>query len=198
MDARINRKELLHHGRVFDVTLESVTLPNGACTDMTIIRHPGAAAIVPLTEDHHVLMLKQYRHAIGRDWWEIPAGTFNGREEPMACAQRELAEETGYKAHTWDPLGSISPVPGYSDECIHLFLARDLSRTRRQLDFDEIIEVHTLALDQVVDMIMNGQVEDAKTIAAIFRTLPIIGRGISDGSNCARPSDSGSPAALSD
>jgi ADP-ribose pyrophosphatase len=198
MDARINRKEVLHHGRVFDVTIENVTLPNGASTDMTIIRHPGAAAIVPLTADLQVLMLKQYRHAIGRDWWEIPAGTFNHREDPMACAQRELAEETGYKASIWDPLGSISPVPGYSDERIHLFLARDLSRTRQQLDFDEIIEVHALALDQVLAMIMNGQVEDAKTIAAIFRTLPIIGRRISDSSNSARPADSGSPSVPSD
>jgi ADP-ribose pyrophosphatase len=175
MDAKINRKELIHRGRVFDVTLENVTLPNGACTDMTIIRHPGAAAIVPLTENRRVLMLKQYRHAIGCDWWEIPAGTFNGQEDPMACARRELTEETGYTARTWDPLGVICPVPGYSDERIHLFLARDLTQTHRQLDFDEIIEVHSLALDQVVAMIMAGEVEDAKTIAAIFRILPIIG-----------------------
>lgn len=175
MDAKVNRKELILHGRVFDVTVENVCLPNGACIDMTIIRHPGAAAIVPLTGNGEILMLKQYRHAVGRYWWEIPAGTLNNGEEPMACAQRELTEETGYTARIWDSLGVVSPVPGYSDERIHIFLARELSRAHQNLDFDEIIEVHPLPISDVVDRIMNGEIEDAKSIAAIFRALPKIG-----------------------
>jgi ADP-ribose pyrophosphatase len=178
MGAKINRKEVIRQGRVFDVTVENVSLPNGACIDMTIIRHPGAAAIVPLTEDHKILMLKQYRHAIGHYWWEIPAGTLQSQEEPIACAQRELAEETGYTARVWDSLGAVTPVPGYSDERIHLFLARDLSQTRQHLDFDEIIEVHPVPLDDVVSMILKGDIEDAKSIAAIFRTLNKIGSRI--------------------
>lgn len=175
MDAKINRKELIQRGRVFDVTLENVCLPNGACIDMTIVRHPGAAAIVPLAGNDEILMLKQYRHAVGRYWWEIPAGTLNKQEEPLACAQRELAEETGYTARLWDPLGAISPVPGYSDERIHIFLARELSKTQQNLDFDEIIEVHPLPVQDVVSMIMSGEIEDAKSIAAIFRTLQKLG-----------------------
>ena len=175
MDAKINSKELIQRGRVFDVTLENVCLPNGACIDMTIVRHPGAAAIVPLTGSNEILMLKQYRHAVGRYWWEIPAGTLNKQEEPFACAQRELAEETGFTARLWDPLGAISPVPGYSDERIHIFLARELSKTRQNLDFDEIIEVHPLPVQDIVSMIMSGEIEDAKSIAAIFRTLHKLG-----------------------
>lgn len=171
MDSHVVRKEIIRHGRVFDITLENVNLPNGACVDMEIIRHPGAAAIVPLIGDNEILMLKQYRHAVGTYWWEIPAGTFDGREAPLDCARRELTEETGYTARTWDALGAVTPVPGYSDERIHLFLARDLVPADRNLDFDEIIEIHPLPLDRVVAMIIDGQIEDAKSIAAIFRAL---------------------------
>jgi ADP-ribose pyrophosphatase len=181
MDVRIQRKEIIRHGRVFDVTLENVSLPNGVCVDMEIIRHPGAAAIVPLTDNQEILMLKQYRHAIGSYWWEIPAGTFDGKEEPLACAQRELIEETGYKARIWEPLGAVTPVPGYSDERIHLFMARDLIPTAQHLDFDEIIEVHPLPLDQVVAMIVDGRIEDAKSISAVFRVLFKLGYGIKEG-----------------
>lgn len=171
MSVTVHRKELIRHGRVFDITLENVRLPNGACIDMEIIRHPGAAAIAALTADQEILMLKQYRHAVGQFWWEIPAGTFEAQEAPLACAKRELTEETGYRAQTWEPLGAVTPVPGYSDERIHLFLARDLSSSSQHLDFDEVIEVHPLPLDHVVQMIVDGEIEDAKTVTAIFRTL---------------------------
>jgi len=181
MGVRVNRKEIIRHGRVFDVTLENVNLPNGACIDMEIIRHPGAAAIIALTDNQEILMLKQYRHAIGTYWWEIPAGTFDGREEPLACAQRELTEETGYAARSWQTLGAVTPVPGYSDERIHLFLARDLTPANQHLDFDEIIEVHALPLDQVIAMIVDGRIDDAKSITAVFRVLHKLGHVRTDG-----------------
>jgi ADP-ribose pyrophosphatase len=171
MEPRIHRKEIIRHGRVFDITLENVSLPNGARIDMEIIRHPGAAAIAAMTDNQDILMLRQYRHAVGDYWWEIPAGTFDGEEDPLVCAQRELAEETGYSARSWESLGAVTPVPGYSDERIHLFLARELTRSAPDLDFDEIIEVHPMPLDRVANMIVEGRIEDAKTIAAIFRVL---------------------------
>lgn len=171
MESRIHNKETIRHGRVFDITLENVSLPNGVRINMEIIRHPGAAAIVALTANQEILMLRQYRHAVGAYWWEIPAGTFNGPEDPLVCAQRELAEETGYAARIWDSLGAVTPVPGYSDERIHLFMARELTLSAPRPDFDEIIEVHPLPLDQVVKMIVEGRIEDAKTITAVFRVL---------------------------
>jgi ADP-ribose pyrophosphatase len=178
MESRIHHKEIIRHGRVFDITLENVSLPNGARIDMEIIRHPGAAAIAAMSDQREILMLRQYRHAVGAYWWEIPAGTFNGQEDPLACAQRELAEETGYSARLWESLGAVAPVPGYSDERIHIFLAKELDRSAPQLDFDEIIEVHPLPLDQVVKMIIEGRIEDAKTITAVFRLLYKLGQGI--------------------
>ena len=171
MGVQVRHKEIIRRGRVFNVTLENVRLPNGACIDMEIIRHPGAAAIAALTGNQDILMLKQYRHAIGSYWWEIPAGTFDPAEAPLSCAKRELAEETGYTAGSWEALGAVTPVPGYSDERIHLFLARDLTLADQHLDFDEIIEVHPLPLEQVIAMIVDGRIEDAKSIAAVFKVM---------------------------
>lgn len=171
MPFHVHHRQVIRKGRVFDMTVENVTFPNGFNADLEIIRHPGAAAIVPLTEDKKLLMLRQYRHAVGDFMWEIPAGTFDGAEDPLACARRELTEETGFAAARWDSLGAVTPVPGYSDEKIHLFLARDLSAASQDLDQDEVLEVHTVALDQVVAMILRGEIHDAKTITAIFLAL---------------------------
>lgn len=174
MTVHVQDRTIIHKGRVFDVTVENVNLPNGILLKMEIIRHPGASAIVAINESNDVLMLKQYRHAVGRYMWEIPAGTVDGREAPLACARRELIEETGYDAKTWEPLGTVTPVPGYSDEKIHLFLARDLIPSAQQLDPDEIIEVQPLPVEQVVSMIMKGEIDDAKTIAAFFRAWQLL------------------------
>ncbi len=168
-DVSVNHRETIRHGRVFDVTVENVTLPNGTTIDLDVLRHPGAAAIVPLTDDNDVVMLRQYRHAIGKMLWEIPAGTLDGAEEPLACARRELMEETGFAAASWDELGAVTPVAGYSNERILLFLARNLAPAEQNLDADEVIEVHTVPIKRVISMIIEGEIEDAKTVVAIFR-----------------------------
>jgi ADP-ribose pyrophosphatase len=165
----VHQRELIHRGRVFDFTKENVTLTNGVTIDMEVIRHPGAAAIVPLTTEGEVVMLEQYRHAVGGRLWEIPAGTMDpGDASPLACARRELVEETGFSAATWDALGELTPVPGYSDERIHLFLARDLSPAAQDLDADEIVSVTRLPLAEVRQMAFDGRITDAKTIAGLF------------------------------
>ena len=171
MTVRVNQRKTICRGRVFDFTVENVTLAKGVTIDLEVIRHPGASAIVALTEDLQVMMLSQYRHAMGTYIWEIPAGTFNGKEEPLACAQRELIEETGYQALSWEPLGAVTPLAGYSDERIHLFLAQNLLPAEQNLDPDELLEVHTIPLNQVNRMILDGKIEDAKTIVALYRTL---------------------------
>jgi 8-oxo-dGTP pyrophosphatase MutT (NUDIX family) len=163
-----NRQTLIHKGRVFNLFQESVTLPNGASINLDVIRHPGAAAIVPLTRDHGVIMLEQYRHAVGGTIWEIPAGTMDDQESPLACAQRELTEETGYTASAWRKLGEITPLPGYSDERIQIFLATDLSVSVQNLDADEVLEVREVAFTEAMDMISRGDIQDAKTICGLF------------------------------
>ena len=165
--ATCNHSRLIRKGRVFNFYAENVTLPNGVTMEMEIIRHPGAAAIVPLMGDHSVLLLEQYRHAVGGFIWEIPAGTLDAGEAPRACAERELTEETGYVARQWERLGEITPLPAYSDERIHLFIATDLVREAQNLDEDELLFVHRVKIDQALDMIADGTIQDAKTIAGL-------------------------------
>ena len=147
MSAITNERVTLHKGRVFTLVREKVTLENGVTVDLDIVRHPGAAAMVPLMENGTLLMIRQYRHALGGFIWEIPAGTLNPGETPLTCAKRELVEEIGYSADTWHKLGEITPVPGYSDERIHIYCAMDLSPAIQQLDRDEILNVHEVGFD---------------------------------------------------
>lgn len=162
-----NQSSLIRKGRVFDFYAENITLPNGATLDMDIIRHPGAAAIVPLMADGSVLLLKQYRHAVGGFIWEIPAGTLEPGEDALPCAQRELTEETGYTARNFERLAVITPLPAYSDERIYLYLATGLDPSKQNLDADELLSVHQIALQQAVQMIADGKIQDAKTIAGL-------------------------------
>ncbi len=170
MTVFVQERELLRHGRVFDLFVERVSFKNGFEMEMEIIRHPGAAAIVPVDADLNVIILKQYRHAIGKYIWEIPAGTLDETEDPLTCAQRELTEETGYRAESWESLGAVTPVPSYSDEKIDLYLARDLLPAKQNLEQDEIIQVEKLPLSDSVRMVLSGEIEDAKTIAGILKT----------------------------
>ena len=168
MAVKVNHKHSIHKGRVFVLERENVTLPNDVTIDIDVIRHPGAAAIVPLTTDGRVVMIRQYRHAVGGYIWEIPAGTLDAGEAPGDCARRELAEETGFRADEWETMGQIVPVPGYSDERIHLFLARHLSPTHQNLDHDEVLNVQPLSWRKALEMIDTGEIIDGKTICALL------------------------------
>lgn len=174
MPANRNAGRLIHSGRVFDIYQDDVTLENGVRMDLEVIRHPGASAIVALTDSREILLLKQYRYAVGGFIWEIPAGTISGAEPPLECARRELTEETGYAAGTWKKLGEIIPVPGYSDERIHLFLALDLEEKTQNLDEDEILAVHKISCEEVLAMAAGGKIQDAKTLSALFLALKTI------------------------
>ena len=168
MAAVVNSRRMIHQGRVFQVVTENVTLSNGITVDMDLVNHPGASAIVPLSKDNQVLLLRQYRHAIGGYLWEIPAGTLNQAEDPLACARRELAEETGFDAKSWRKLGELIPVPGYSNERIHLYLACDLEKVKSNPDADEILEVHSVVWEDAMNMILGGRIQDAKTISSLL------------------------------
>jgi ADP-ribose pyrophosphatase len=147
---------------------ENYTLDNGVTSDMDFIRHPGAAAMVPMLNNREVVLIKQYRHAIREFIWEIPAGTLDTNESPITCARRELIEETGYSATDWHQLGIITPLPGCSDERIHIFLALDLKPAEQNLDDDEMINVHKINLNEAMQMILAGEISDGKTISGLF------------------------------
>jgi ADP-ribose pyrophosphatase len=147
---------------------ENYTLDNGVTSDMDFIRHPGAAAMVPMLNYQEVVLIKQYRHAIREFIWEIPAGTLDAGESPLNCARRELVEETGYSADNWHQLGTITPLPGCSDERIHIFLASDLKPAEQHLDDDELLNVHPVKFNEALQMILTGEISDGKTISGLF------------------------------
>lgn len=166
----------IYKGRVVDLRLETVTLPNQVTVTLEMIRHPGAAAIVPVHEDGSVTLVRQYRHAADGYIWEIPAGKLDAGEEPVCCAARELREEVGLKAGELLRLGVIFTAPGFCDERIHLFLARQLTATAQQLDEDEVLSVSRVPLPQALDMIRSGAIQDAKTIAGLYHAAAYLAR----------------------
>ena len=167
MPSTPRKSTVIHEGRVFKLIQENIRLPNGVETTLDIIRHPGAAAIVPVTAQGRVMLIRQFRHAAAGHIWEIPAGTMEPGESPLACAQRELGEEVGVSAGRWFQLGEVLPLPAYSDEVIHLYRAEELRPARQQLDPDEILEVHEFSYDDAMEMIKTGAIRDAKTITGL-------------------------------
>lgn len=168
MPTTINRRTTIHKGRVYELVSENITLDNGVTTDTEFIHHPGATAIVPMLDETQIILINQYRHALRKFIWEIPAGTLNPRETAISCARRELIEETGYSAQLWKPLAEITPVPGYSDERIYIYLASDLELAGQSLDSDEILNVHALKFEDALNMIRHGEIQDSKTISGLF------------------------------
>ena len=160
------RRPVLKLG-IVDIGVERAELPNGVAVDLPVIRHPGASAIVALHDDGTIALLTQYRHAFGGWLREIPAGCRNSGETGLECAQRELREEAGLVARQWDRLGAIVTIPSFCDEKIELFLARDLSPAERALDSDEVINVERVALKRALEMIIAGEIMDAKSIAGL-------------------------------
>ncbi|HLB94775.1 MAG TPA: NUDIX hydrolase [Nitrospiria bacterium] len=153
---------------MIDLNLEEAHLPNGKTVQLEMVRHPGASAVVPLQDDGWVVMIRQYRHAAGGMIYEIPAGRLDPGEDPLDCAKRELAEEAGQLAAQWDRLGAVFTTPGFTDEKIHLFLARKLTAVAQALEHDEVIEVVEVPLQEVITMIRQGEVIDGKTICGLM------------------------------
>jgi ADP-ribose pyrophosphatase len=166
--ARVRATRDVYSGRVVRLTVDTVRLPNGADVDLEVIRHPGAAAVVPLDWNGDVLLIRQYRHAAGGFIVEVPAGKLDGGEPPEACAARELIEEAGVEAGQIDRLGSILTTPGFTDEVIHLFLARDLAPAPQKLEADEVLTVERVPLARALAMCADGAIRDAKSICALF------------------------------
>ncbi len=160
-------------GRLLRVDVDTIETPAGRTLELEMVRHPGAVAIVPFLSaldgpDPQILLIRQYRYAADRVIWEIPAGVLEPGEEREACARRELKEETGADAEELRYLTTIYTTPGFSDEQIHLFLATGLEVTQPDHQPDELIEVVARPLSGVLEMIRDGEIVDAKTIAALL------------------------------
>lgn len=158
----------LYRGRVVHLVSETVSLPNGRTTTLEVVRHPGAAAIVPVDADGRVHLIRQFRHAAGGYIYEVPAGTLNPGEAPETCAARELIEEAGLRTNRLERLGSILTTPGFTDEVIHLFLARDLTPAPQNLDHDEVLSVETVPMARAIEMCLAGELRDAKSMCALL------------------------------
>jgi ADP-ribose pyrophosphatase len=157
----------IYKGKVVTLNLETVALPNGATVELEIVRHPGAAAIVPMKDDRTVILIRQFRLAAGGFIYEIPAGKLFPGEDPRLCAERELEEEIGYLPGAIEKLETFFTAPGFTDEVMHLFKATDLVRTAQKLDHDEVLEVVEMTLEQAIAHIRDGAIRDAKTIVGL-------------------------------
>ena len=162
----------IYDGRIFTVRIETIALPKGGELRAEIIRHPGSVVIVPVTEAGAIVLVRQYRHAIGRSVWELPAGGLKRGEDPRAAAQRECHEEIGQIPGRLEALGSFYPTPGYCDEEMHIYRASSLRRptaddARAHQDEDEDIESRAFAVSEIRALIASGEIVDLKTVAGL-------------------------------
>ena len=156
-------------GRIINLRVDEALLPNGANATREVVEHNGGICVVPITENGEVLMVEQYRYPYGEVILEIPAGKRDGNEEPLEGGKRELREETGAVAEKYTFLGELYPTPGYCGEVIYMYLATGLSFGETDPDEDEFLNVKKIPLEKAVDMIMKGEIKDAKTQTAILK-----------------------------
>lgn len=169
-------KQTIFEGKIITVRLDTVILPNGTEAKREIVEHPGGVAVVALDENENVYMVRQYRRPFDTVLLELPAGKLNYGENPEECGIRELQEETGLVAETFENLGSFMVSPGFCGEKIHIYLARGLSSKEMHLDEDEFLEVYKYPLSELMDMIMQNQIEDGKTVIGILKTYEFLRR----------------------
>lgn len=165
---RLLDSEQVFQGHFLDVRRDRVALPDGGIATREYIRHPGAVMVVPLLEDGRLLMERQYRHPMRRVMLEFPAGKLDAGEDPLACGRRELLEETGYSAAEWAYAGVLHNAIAYSDEGIHIFFARGLTRGSQQLDEGEFLELVTHSVDDLDRLAAAGELTDAKTLIGLL------------------------------
>jgi ADP-ribose pyrophosphatase len=168
-----DRKQI-YRGRVIDLWVERITLPNEKQMSLELVHHPGGAAIVALDDQSNVCLLRQYRHAAGGYIYELPAGKIDNSEPPIDTAQRELREEAGMQAADWQTLGRMYSSPGFCDEIIHLYLARDLTPVPAEHEEHEIIEVEWVAFNEAMKRAASGDINDAKSVTALFRASRLL------------------------
>ncbi|MES2074313.1 MAG: NUDIX hydrolase [Pseudomonadota bacterium] len=160
--------ELVYNGHFLKVQRDTIALPDGKHTAREYVLHPGAVVILPLLDDGTVLMERQYRYPLHQVFIEFPAGKIDQGEDPLACAKRELEEETGYSATEWQFVSTIHNAIAYSDEHLELYLARGLSAGKAKLDEGEFLETFTATIDELLQWVREGKITDVKTVIGIF------------------------------
>jgi ADP-ribose pyrophosphatase len=165
---RVVAEREVFKGRIIRLVNKDLVLPNGRSTTFSIVEHPGAVAIVPVFDNGDVVLLRQFRPSIGGELYEIPAGTLEPGESPLATAKREIIEETGYKAKKWEKIAEFYTAPGFCNELMHVFVGKGLSPATAPGDADEIIEPIRMPMKKALDLIRRGKVRDAKSIAGLL------------------------------
>lgn len=160
--------QVIVQGGFLQMRRDSVRLPDGALASREYVVHPGAVVVIPLLDDDRVLVERQFRYPVGRVMTEFPAGKLDAGEDPLACARRELQEETGYTAGQWAHAGAMHLAIAYSTEIIHIFFARKLVAGAPRRDADEFLELRTAHVDELSEACRNGAVTDAKTLGCML------------------------------
>jgi len=166
--------ERIFSGRVINLRVDTVQTPGGGNATREIVEHPGGVGVIPINENNEVLMVRQFRKPVEDICLEIPAGKLNAGEDPLECGIRELEEETGYKAKNVQSLGNFYTTPGFSNEVLHIYMATGLYKGELNPDEDEFIQVEAIPLDKLHDMVMNGEIRDAKSIIAILKAYELV------------------------
>ncbi|NPV70892.1 MAG: NUDIX hydrolase [Firmicutes bacterium] len=174
LEEKLIERKTVHNGKILTLNVDRVALPGGGVATREVVLHPGAAAVVALDDAGNVLLVEQYRYPAGATLLEIPAGKLDPGEDPLGCARRELGEEAGVTARDWERLGSFFTSPGFSSEVIHVFLASGLEPVRpgeALPDDDELLRVEHVPLADARDLISNGRIRDAKTVAGLLLAM---------------------------
>ena len=161
-------QETVFSGRIVEARVDTLLAPDGRQITREVIHHPGAVAIIPIDSDDNALLVRQYRYPVGHDLLEIPAGVIEEGESPDDTAQRELREETGYASRNLRPLGGIYSSPGFCDEILYIYLARDLVESKLPADDDEDITLERVPMSDVGRLIRLGEIQDAKSVAGLL------------------------------
>ena len=168
MKFRVEAEREIFQGRVIRLVDRDLVLPNGRRTTFSIVEHPGAVAIIPVHANGDVVLLKQFRPSIGEEIYEIPAGTIEKGEAPLATAKREIVEETGFKARQWTKIAEFFTAPGFCTELMHVYVARGLSPATADGDADEVLRPVRMSIDAALKLVRSQKIRDAKSIAGLL------------------------------